>query len=247
MIRIYPYRTGSRSASSLASALGGRVLLRENSRYRYREGDTVINWGSSNPPSFCTMNSNGEEIGNVSNKLSFFRRMAGSGLLPRFWEDRGDIPDDAFPVVCRTLLTGSSGRGIHIADDREGLVDASLYVEYKKKREEYRIHLGRKGGAVQTIAIQKKATRTGEEPLDWRVRSHGNGFIFVRNGFDLPDCCFTAASECFSEFDLDFGAIDVIYNERSDRAYVLEINSAPGLQGQTIQDYYNFFKGDLNV
>jgi glutathione synthase/RimK-type ligase-like ATP-grasp enzyme len=40
---------------------------------------------------------------------------------------------------------------------------------------------------------------------------------------------------------LDFGAVDVIWNERQQRAYVLEINSAPGLEGTTIDDYVRYF------
>ena len=36
---------------------------------------------------------------------------------------------------------------------------------------------------------------------------------------------------------LDFGAVDVIYNGHSNRAYVLEINTAPGLTGTTLDNY----------
>jgi D-alanine-D-alanine ligase-like ATP-grasp enzyme len=36
---------------------------------------------------------------------------------------------------------------------------------------------------------------------------------------------------------LDFGAVDVIWNEKQQRAYVLEVNTAPGLEGQTVDDY----------
>jgi D-alanine-D-alanine ligase-like ATP-grasp enzyme len=41
---------------------------------------------------------------------------------------------------------------------------------------------------------------------------------------------------------LDFGAIDIIYNESRDQAYVLEVNTAPGLTGQTIQSYADAFR-----
>jgi D-alanine-D-alanine ligase-like ATP-grasp enzyme len=44
---------------------------------------------------------------------------------------------------------------------------------------------------------------------------------------------------------LDFGAVDVIWNAQKEKPYVLEINTAPGLEGQTIADYAAFFSGDL--
>jgi D-alanine-D-alanine ligase-like ATP-grasp enzyme len=36
---------------------------------------------------------------------------------------------------------------------------------------------------------------------------------------------------------LHFSAVDVVYNDREKKAYVLEINTAPGVEGQTIQVY----------
>jgi D-alanine-D-alanine ligase-like ATP-grasp enzyme len=39
--------------------------------------------------------------------------------------------------------------------------------------------------------------------------------------------------------ELDFGAADVIYNAQQDRAYSLEVNSAPGIMGTTLVNYTN--------
>jgi hypothetical protein len=37
--------------------------------------------------------------------------------------------------------------------------------------------------------------------------------------------------------NLDFGAVDVIYNQHRDRAYVLEVNTAPGIAEYTTNVY----------
>ena len=37
------------------------------------------------------------------------------------------------------------------------------------------------------------------------------------------------ATKAVAALGLDFGAVDVIYNEKYGRAYVLEVNTAPGL------------------
>lgn len=239
--RVWPYRQGSKSASALAQALGGRVLFREGSRFRVRGDDVVVNWGDINPPPFVTHNREG--IRNASNKLLFFRRMHEAGLgniIPEFWESADDVPDDAFPVVCRTVLAGHSGSGIVIAESRDELVPAPLYTKYIKKQDEYRVHCSRD----QIIAIQRKARRfdTSDEDVNWRVRNHSNGFVFVRNEVDPPDAVTAASTECLGACGLDFGAVDVIWNEKQQRAVVLEINTAPGLSGTTIEDYANYFR-----
>ena len=75
--RVLPYKQGSASAKALASALGGKVLKLEGSKYVAKIGDTVINWGNTNSPgSFgATHNANTETLRGASNKKLFFEKM----------------------------------------------------------------------------------------------------------------------------------------------------------------------------
>jgi hypothetical protein len=239
--RVWPYRGGSRSASALAAALGGRVLKRAGSTFHVRAGDVIVNWGDTDPPPFVTLNRG--NVRTASNKLLFFQRMRDAGLddlIPPFWTDADQIPDDRFPIVCRTVLAGHSGEGIVIANTRGELVRAPLFVRYMPKKEEYRVH----GSPTEVIAVQRKARRldTPDADVNWRVRNHDNGFVFAREGFVTPRDVVAAAQRCLGASGLDFGAVDVIWNEKSERAYVLEINTAPGLEGQTVEDYARFFR-----
>lgn len=248
--RILPYRQGSKSAKALAEALGGKVLKLEGSTFKPKETDVVINWGNINvnESSYPLLYEMSYEFYNwphvihsVSNKLNFFKLMAETNpdLIPRFWTQKEDIPDDAYPIVCRTVLAGHSGAGIVIADTPEDLVAAPLYVQYMKKKDEYRVHVGTTG----IIAVQRKARRESFENPNWQVRNHANGFVFVRGGFNPPPSVCEAAQKSLQATGLDFGAVDVVWNEHQQRPYVLEINTAPGLEGQTIIDYTNYFKG----
>jgi glutathione synthase/RimK-type ligase-like ATP-grasp enzyme len=250
--RIYPYRQGSRSAMALANALGGRVLKLEGSRFRPRRDDIIINWGSTSFPRYDRAEPypgvfNSQGITNASNKRTFFENFPsdGTGIVPKYWTNSADIPDEEFPIVCRTVLAGHSGEGIVIADNREQLVPAPLYVKYIKKQSEYRVHVGW-GGEV--ISVQRKALREGFENPNWKVRNLEGGFVYVRNedDDDYPLRIYQVAHEALAEVGLDFGAVDVIWNERQQRSYVLEINTAPGLVGQTVQDYANYFLTILN-
>ena len=243
-IKIYPYKQGSRSARALADALGGRVLRLQGSTYRYDARNLHINWGNSQNSPYQGILNSAMYVSQASNKLSAFERMRIEGVqIPEFWTRIEDIPDDAFPIVCRTILNGHSGRGIVIADNRDALVPAPLYVKYMKKRDEYRIHVGRMG----IIAIQRKAIPNGTEPIDTRIRNHHNGYVFVRNNVEPPVQVLEQASRAIDALGLDFGAVDIIYNNHYQRATVLEVNTAPGLEGQTIEDYANYFRGLINV
>ncbi len=250
-IRVLPYKQGSRSARTLADALGGRVLRLEGSRFIPRGRDVIINWGSTVFPELPRYDDRARLLNTpsvirlASNKLNFFNLMArdNADIIPQFWTNRNDIPDTAYPIVCRTVLAGHSGAGIVIAESPDQLVDAPLYVKYIPKQDEYRIHVGKKpDGELTIISTQRKARREGFENPNWRVRNHHNGFVFVRGNVNPPQSVFDVAKSALGCTSLDFGAVDVIWNERQQRAYVLEVNTAPGLEGQTVTDYVSFFR-----
>jgi hypothetical protein len=252
--RVLPYRQGSVSASALAHLLGGLVLKLENSKYRAKAEDLIINWGNTTQTFDVPYLNPSAKIKTASNKLNFFNNMKEHGhdtLIPRFWTHRNQIPDDAYPVVCRTVLAGHSGVGIVIAESATDLVDAPLYVEYVKKQDEYRIHVGCyvEDGQPKPVVIsqQRKARKLSvpDDKVNWKVRNVANGFCYVRNGVDTPLAVVEAAIKAFMTTGLDFGAVDVIWNAQKEKPYVLEINTAPGLEGQTVADYAAFFSGDL--
>lgn len=247
--RVLPYRQGSKSAKALSEALGGKVLLLAGSKFVPQPDDVIINWGSTvaeRPWAHPVLN-NPYCVHVVSNKLSGFVRFRNENVpIPDFWTSPDDIPDEAFPVVCRTQLAGHSGAGIVISNNRSSLVPAPLYTQYIKKQAEYRIHVGMRDGVPVVIAQQRKARKLDvpDHAVNWQVRNLAGGFVYVRQDVNAGPTVTDAAKVAIAASGLDFGAVDVIWNESQERAYVLEINTAPGLEGQTIGDYARFFKGD---
>lgn len=164
--------------------------------------------------------------------------------LAMSWLDKG------FTVVERHILNGNSGAGIRLvepvgpgeAGDEElnGIQRCPLYVKYVPKKQEYRIHVC--GG--EAVDIQRKARRkdVADEAINWKIRNHDNGFIFARNedGITPPDVINQAVG-AVKALGLDFGAVDVIFNDKEQKAYVLEVNTAPGLSGETLQGYLRRF------
>jgi glutathione synthase/RimK-type ligase-like ATP-grasp enzyme len=133
-------------------------------------------------------------------------------------------------AFCRTVLNGSSGQGIVHAKTPEELVDAPLYVQYIPKSQEFRVHVM----FNKVIFVQEKRKRNGVE-ANKQIRTHDNGWVFCVKDVVLPEGAAEICTRAVDALGLDFGAVDVVF--RQGRAYVLEVNTAPGLEGTTLQRY----------
>lgn len=245
---LLPYRKGSSSVRSLIMELEEefKLIKLENSKYRYRAGDVVLNWGNSTTnvdfPTTATILNHPYKIREVSNKLRFFQMMNSLTDAPRMppftteqEEARGWL-EDGHVVFVRTKLTGHSGEGIVVLEnvgDEARFGNGSLFVKYIKKKEEYRIHF--MNGRI--FDSQRKARRVDAPEPNFMIRSHKNGFVYARNDLAIPADVQTQAQKVVDSGVLDFGAIDVIYNKLYKQAYVLEVNTSPGLEGTTLINY----------
>lgn len=254
-MHIYPYKPGSKSARALCDALGARMIKHEGSRFRGGERKQVINWGSSQLPEEVvksTVLNRQAAVVAAGNKLTFFNKMAQSGVsTPSFTSSTVDVInwlEKNYTVVARHSLTGHSGHGIEIIEKGLDIPDAPLYTVYIPKDGEYRVHIV-KG---EVIDVQRKVKDPDRDVVDWKVRSHKNGFIFIRNDEkgesylkqmqEKKSIVLQYAEHAFRFSGLDFAAIDVIYNKKRNAAFVLEANCAPGLEGHSVEVYANAFK-----
>lgn len=240
-IKIHPYKQGSKSAKTLAESIGGKVLkIDGTSKYRPRPGDIVINWGSSRCPDYGQAKILNKNITVAQNKLLTFQKLRESNVsIPEFYTNADEIPEEAYPIVCRTILGGHSGAGIVIADSNDQLVNAPLYTQYVKKKDEYRVHCIRN----KAVFVQRKARKLGHDNPDWRVRNLDGGFAYVAVDIaDVPNDVIEQAEAALAALELDFGALDLIWNDRQQKAYVLEANTACGLEQRTAEIYASNLK-----
>lgn len=262
MIYIYPWHKNSKSARALRIALDGRLIRTEGSAFKGDPSKKVINWGSSTLPTEvgkATVLNPPTIVMRVANKLEFFNMMKASANPPRIPPFTTDLKeaiiwtrDGEKEVLARTKLTSHSGIDIIFSSDGlEGdFTKGKLYTKYIKKKAEFRVHFV----ADTVVDLQKKVLRKTDDngteidpkTIDFRIRNHSNGFIFIREDIQVPDDVVTQARLAFLASGLDFGAVDVIWNEHENKAYVLEINTAPGLEGQTVSNYAERFQGLLN-
>ena len=243
-IRVLPYKANSEGAKRLSVALGGKLLRLEGSKFRPRVSDVVINWGSSDGfhPAFEHGRIFNNPVNLTSGKLAFY--MAYSKMVPEFtihmdiareWLRKEGNPK----VVCRTILNGQGGAGIFVADNELNLIKARVYTKYIKKAAEYRVHfLGQK-----IIFTQQKKLREGMENADYLVRNHANGFVYCHKDIQIPWQVTELCSEFIMTTKMNFGALDVVWNAKRGKAYILEVNSAPGNDGETtLAKYVEAFK-----
>lgn len=242
---IYLQNPNSEGGRALAASVGLRRIRHTGSTFRGGPNKKVVNWGSSRIPE--QVSQNGTRIFNVpeavrraSNKRDFFSTVSSELTVPSTTEHSQAMTwlEEGSTVIARTVLSGHSGEGIVIMDpnDPSTFVQAPLYTKYVKKRDEYRIHVC----SGRVISVQRKALSeellNGREP-NWLIRNHSNGFIFAREGVTAPQDVVDKSIQAVRELGLDFGAVDVIYNTRHGRGYILEVNTAPGLVGTTLEDY----------
>lgn len=246
---IYPYKMSSVSSKALADKLKVKRIKREGSSFKGGEHKLVINWGCTKvPPEVekCMLLNKTSAVALVSDKLKFFNSMKDKVNIPEFTTSQEEAQkwlEDGSAVLGRATLNGHSGQGIHIINsidewDKFSHDKFKMYVKYIPKKEEYRVHVV----GDQVIDVRRKALKGGVLTPNWKIRNLAGGFIFAKDGFKAPEQVLEQSIKAVDLAGLDFGAVDVIWNEFRKEAYVLEINSAPGLEGSTIDNYAKGFE-----
>jgi len=207
----------------------------------------LINWGSSDHSISLTNSKTYNSpyaVELASNKINTLTHFTYHAVpCPPWTTDKntalGWIEDNK-TVVCRKTVTSHSGNGIVFAETAEELenVNAPLYTMYIKKKKEFRVHVF--DGKV--IDVQEKRRAINVENVDYRIRNHDSGFVFCRSGISEPSNLRNVAINAVEALCLDFGAVDIVWNEKQDQCYALEVNTAPGIEGSTLDAYTKAIK-----
>jgi glutathione synthase/RimK-type ligase-like ATP-grasp enzyme len=128
------------------------------------------------------------------------------------------------------MTRASGGKGIVLATSLRSIVNAPLYTKQLAIKGEYRVHVF--NGEV--IDYQKKRKR--EEAIEngdiaEDIRNINNGWVY--------------SIRATRALGLNFGAVDII-RDINRRSYILEVNTAPGLEGLTLVNYTNAIRKSLD-
>ena len=181
----------------------------------------------------------------ANNKLKSFQIFKEANLPTVEWTTDVDIAKTWPLVVARATLTGHSGQGIHMwnpSNKDEPVPIAPLYTKYVKKTYECRVHVF--NGEVIDAQIKRKLKEYDGE-VDTNVRNHTTGWVYCRDNFEVPEEAKLLSLQAIKALHLDFGAVDLIYNQHYNQFYLLEVNTAPGLEGTTLTNYIKAIKNAI--
>lgn len=265
-VLLHPPNRGSKSARDLAKELRVRRIRRQNSRYRPRWGDVLINWGNPQQmfPSVHPMVywiNDPLRVRRAINKTWAWDRWQRDGVpTVEYTEDHEEalrwLVHDEERVIHRRALSASQGRGCtvyspdgtqwsdnahHFDELAFGGAFVKVFGRVPAHVTEYRVHVV--GGQVIDFA-QKKRRRDHEGPINPYIRSHENGWVFCRDGVELPPVAAEAAVQAVESLGLDFGAVDIAASRDGDTC-VYEVNTAPGIEGASLSNYRDALRAYL--
>lgn len=247
-MKLYAYNQGSKSAKALADALGIKRIKHEGKALKFN--DILINWGASNikreiEAKRCLNRPHAVAI--AANKLLTFNKLKEDGVsIPEYTTDNRVALkwfQEGQDVMARHKLNGHSGEGIELLQQgnliSEQFGDAPLYTKYVKKEDEYRIHV--MNGEAHFFQRKARKKDVPDDKVNWKVRNLAGGFIFANEGVEVDDIAIAQACAAVAAVGLDFGAVDIIRTRRGEW-FVLEINTACGLEGKNLESYVQNFK-----
>lgn len=253
VIRPYALSSSAKQLKDSLLAIGVSALRvkAKDSIYIFKSTDLVVNWGGTKPinhPPSLVLNPP-EAVRKCVNKAVCFHSLKEIQTLP-FTEDRSVaeqwIKDGAI-VYCRTLIKSSKGNGIVCATKKEDLVDCKLYTKGVSCKREYRMHIF--GGTCIDLVAKCKKNGLGGVENDL-IRNCANGYIFARNSVTIPDSIRkeleSLSVKAIKTLGLHFGAVDII-RDINNNLYVVEVNSAPGIEGTTVAAYVKQLKEVYDV
>lgn len=220
-------RRGGITAKELARACGCKT----SKQYIPRRKHFIINYGNK----FEQAHLNGKVI---FNKLTVYELLEQAGIPQPKKYYKGDVIEDkAFPLLARKKYH-SQGRDIIYVANRaqlEQLKEDSydFLTEYVNKKSEYRVHI-----LGDNAFVSVKFTE--EDKADPIVRSHSNGWRQIEYKGKWHDELIMLATKTIDTLHYDFGAVDII--RRKEKLYVLEVNSAPGLEPRKLALYAEYFR-----
>jgi len=141
---------------------------------------------------------------------------------------------DKHIVFGRKFLNASCGKGIVVIEQQGDIPELPVYTKYKKKKREFRVHVFKD----QVVNVtEKKRRKEFDGERDTKIRNLANGYVFVQSVEMEPEGLRELALRAAQVSGSDFRGVDIGYNEKKDELFVIEVNSAPGIQGTNVQKY----------
>lgn len=180
------------------------------------------------------------KYGQSINKLQQFKWFAANDIPALEFTTDMDVVHEWLAsgnvVFGRKYLNSSCGKGIVVLepDVTADIPHCRVYTKYKKKKREFRVHVF-KNEVVSVVEKKRRKEFDGER--DTKIRNLANGYVFVQTVENEPEGLRTLALAAAKVSPSDFRGVDIGYNQKKDELFVIEVNSAPGIEGSNVNKY----------
>lgn len=228
---IYIYRAEpSEGARALAAAVGGYKVTTFSPRKKRKDNDIVICWGEEDPqiPGIGKVLNGGP----LTTKFTDAKRLALAGVPTIEVRRAGEVRErdnDTYWIPRKNNHVGGN-------DIIKPPSAPDYWSKYVKLEKEFRIHCF-KG---KSLRAGQKIPREGVKQHEW-CRSFDGGWRISYDEFKSSKELREVAAKAIEALGLDFGAVDIGKIGKGSNI-VLEVNRAPGLEGNTITTYAEAIK-----
>lgn len=222
MIYVYCPR-GSNGAKDIVAWINsnGGKAKRLRKVVRTAPGDLVVNWGAGNdfPPSVRVLN---RQV--AHNKFGELRKLAEKGV---------PVPEHSLSKP--SPYTGWLARTRNHTEAKDllaGITTGDYYTKYVETTREFRIHIANGvsiRAAVKLPRIPNPHPRFRSWTAGWKL-DYGASGEYMRQAYR------DVAKKAVAALGYDFGAVDLAVKPDG-TVVVFEVNSAPGLEGNSIGAY----------
>lgn len=193
--------------------------------------EVVIRWGNQKASARTGFNSS-NAMAAASDKLRAFGLFKAAGVrIPEFTTDYYAAREGVWMGRKRH---GFGGRDIQVCADGHMNDGASpeFWTKFIPNRRELRIHVF--NGEV--IRVQGKYLDFPEQNTNPYIKNYAQGYRFRTPRLELRPDRYEQAKKAVEALGLVWGAVDLVIGE-DDKAYVLEVNTAPKLAPLTMRQY----------
>lgn len=222
-----------KSATELSDAIGGHLWNPFDTKFPIGvKHDLIFNYGCS---SERIPQGNRERLVNPRvgvltsrDKIATYKALQ-QAKVPTcdYVTDEKDVKKSWNWVVCRETTTGRNCEGVLITKWNEIVPKQPLYTKFFPHDEEHRIVVYKD----KVIGRYMKSNlKDGEYEL----------VLMDKRGYEGIDPSAILGARAVG---LDYAGVDVLFNSRSGRHLVLEVNSGPLLTEESLEFFINLFKG----
>ncbi len=224
---IITYDLSCESYGRLRDALGATGIKPEGSRYQFRDGDIIVNWGLYGERDLSIVMNQFEAVKNSCFKLEMYARFKEHNVPhPHVMLSQREAIqrlDDGQTIYARATDRGARGEGITVCHKGDAIPYSKFYTTGFDTFREFRIYTA----YGQVFDIREKI-KPRDVDVDPEIRANDDWLYSIREPAHVPPALLQQSIAAAKACGLDFAGVDIAL-DLDNNVCVFEVNTAPWL------------------